>query len=109
MIEIIALGVALFALVLAAIGVGDLKRDLGGKIEEIEKRCKILEARTRDLSDRANGIETSMKAKSEVELEEIATLKARMDALEAPKPTKRAKSDTKAKRGPNGRFTKKDK
>ena len=110
-IELIAL-LAAFALVLGfmgAIGVGDLKRDLGGKIEELEKKCKVLDARTQVLNDRGIAVEKTMNAKTDVELEEIATLKARMDALEAPKPTKKAKPATKTKRGPNGRFTKKDK
>ena len=112
MIEIIALGMAALALILGFMGttgVSDLKRELEGEIKKLQAARKILEARTSDLSDRAGRIEKAMKAKTDVEFEEIAVLKMRMDKIEAPKPAKKAKTDTKTKRGSNGRFTKKDK
>ena len=107
MIEVIALGMAALALILGFMGTGgvsDLKRKLEDRLLFIEPRIGALE-KMRELDRKAATeiVEKHLKAKTEVELEEIAKLKARMDALEAPKPTKKARRNSK------GQYTKRAK
>ena len=71
--------------------------------DELSGRLDLHEVFYKNLKDRVDAQEAAIKAKTEVELEEIATLKARMDALEVPKPTKKARRNSK------GQYTKREK
>ena len=111
-IGLIALGVALFALVLAAIGVGDLKRDLGGKVKKLEKKGfevaglnEKVNASISRINDRDKVMDASLR---EVDVLRVRmdALKARVDEIEAPTPAKPAK---KARRNSKGQYTKRAK